>query len=95
MDSIYWLTTLIIALIIVALLKYLAFKKTVKYVCILLLSVLSPYVIDIYYCNVLSLGCQADALDGIGFILRTFFVCLFVFVIDLVVSKMTNRQVSN
>jgi len=47
MGWLYWLTTLIVALMILAVLRYLSLRKYVHVVMATLLALLSPYAIDI------------------------------------------------
>lgn len=95
MGWLYWLTTLIVALMILAVLRYLSLRKYAHVVMATLLALISPYAIDIYYCQVLTLGCSPDALDGLGFILRAIGVLATFAVIDFGISKISSQRLIN
>ena len=83
----YVLSTVIVSLIIVSILRYLNLKEEFSFIILVILAIASPYAIDSFYCHWLSLGCTADALDGIGFIVRAVIVLLVTIALDFLVKK--------
>jgi len=89
----YIISTIIISLIIVSILRYLNFKSLQTIVTLLALSIASPYVISAFYCQILSLGCAPDALDGLGFIIRSVVVFLVSLLLDFGIKNLSKKGV--
>jgi len=60
--------------------QFLGDRIPIKLIVILILAILSTFIIDYIYCNVIQTQCEPDALAAVGY----FFHAIFVFITSIV-----------
>jgi hypothetical protein len=76
-------------LIILSIVMSLKLKIWLSFLLIVVLGVVSPFIVDFFYCSILNNECKPDALEAVGF----FFLAIYVIVICSVIYGLILNKV--
>jgi len=82
-------------IIIVSLLRLFKVKWPLALLIILGFSVISTYIVNFTYCEILKTKCESDALNAVGHLIHWLIVSVIASVLDFTLFKFVAKKVEN